>query len=149
MDISYEPVTQSDHQSILALGEVVNEEFVIPCLNSTGQKAMRCARKADIEQVTNANIYASVKAGSNSVLVGYIAWRRSNYIAQLYVCSTSQGKGIGTGLIREMQKRSGALSIELKASVNAVGFYKRLGFQPIDSEQVKNGIRYQPMVLRC
>lgn len=110
---------------------------------------MRCARKADIEQVTNTNIYASVKAVSNSVLVGYIAWRRSNYIAQLYVCSSSQGKGIGTGLIREMQKRSGASSIELKASVNAVGFYKRLGFQSIDSEQVKNGIRYLPMVLRC
>nr|WP_194717455.1 GNAT family N-acetyltransferase [Vibrio sp. S9_S30] len=133
----------------MALGEAVNEEFVIPYLNPTGRKAMRSARKADIKQVTNSNIYTSVKAVSNSVLVGYVAWRSGNYIAQLYVSSMSQGQGIGTGLIREMQKRSKASSIELKASVNAVGFYKRLGFQPTESEQVKNGIRYLPMVLRC
>jgi len=46
-----------------------------------------------------------------------------------------------------MLKRSGASSIELKASVNAVGFYQRLGFQSVDIEQVKNGIRYVPMLL--
>ncbi|HFQ5281335.1 TPA: GNAT family N-acetyltransferase [Vibrio vulnificus] len=28
------------------------------------------------------------------------------------------------------------------------GFYKRLGFQFVDTEQVKNGIRYVPMVLK-
>nr|WP_280116391.1 hypothetical protein [Vibrio cidicii] len=33
MNISYELVTQEDQQLILALGEAVNEEFVIPCLS--------------------------------------------------------------------------------------------------------------------
>nr|WP_275440793.1 GNAT family N-acetyltransferase [Vibrio sp. Of7-15] len=51
-------------------------------------------------------------------------------------------------MVTEMQKRSGASNIEVKASVNAVGFYKRLGFQPTDKEQVKGGIRYLPMVLK-
>ncbi|ELZ1717843.1 GNAT family N-acetyltransferase [Vibrio parahaemolyticus] len=148
MDISYELVTQEDQQSILALGEAVNEEFVIPYLSSDGQEAMRNTRKGDIEQATNTEIYTSIKAIKNGAIVGYIAWRQGNYIAQLYVSSKYQNQGVGRGLITEMLKRSGASSIELKASVNAVGFYKRLGFQTVGTEQVKNGIRYVPMLLK-
>ncbi|HGZ7401096.1 GNAT family N-acetyltransferase [Vibrio diabolicus] len=146
MNISYELVTPEDQQLILALGEAVNEEFVIPYLSSDGQEAMRNARKGDIEQATNTEIYTSIKAVKNGAIVGYVAWRQGNYIAQLYVSSKYQNQGVGRGLITEMLKRSGASSIELKASVNAVGFYERLGFQSLGTEQVKNGIRYVPML---
>ncbi|TOC28086.1 GNAT family N-acetyltransferase [Vibrio parahaemolyticus] len=148
MNVSYELVTQEDQQLILALGEAVNEEFVIPYLSSDGQEAMRNARKGDIEQATNTEIYTSIKAVKNGAIVGYVAWRQGNYIAQLYVCSKYQNQGVGRGLITEMLKRSGASSIELKASVNAVGFYERLGFQSVGTEQVKNGIRYVPLLLK-
>ncbi|MGL0953368.1 GNAT family N-acetyltransferase [Vibrio vulnificus] len=148
MNISYGLVTQEDQQLILALGEAVNEEFVIPYLSSDGQEAMRNARKGDIEQATNTEIYTSIKAVKNGAIVGYVAWRQGNYIAQLYVSSKYQNQGVGRGLITEMLKRSGASSIELKASVNAIGFYERLGFQSVGSEQVKNGIRYVPMLLK-
>ncbi|ELH8889890.1 GNAT family N-acetyltransferase [Vibrio cholerae] len=148
MNISYELVTPEDQQLILALGEAVNEEFVIPYLSSDGQEAMRNARKGDIEQATNTEIYTSIKAVKNGAIVGYVAWRQGNYIAQLYVSSKYQNQGVGRGLITEMLKRSGASSIELKASVNAVGFYERLGFQSVGTEQVKNGIRYVPMLLK-
>ncbi|MFC3022886.1 GNAT family N-acetyltransferase [Vibrio zhugei] len=148
MSICYELVTQEDQPSILALGESVNEEFVIPYLSLDGQEAMRNARKVDIEQATNTDIYTSIKAVKNGVIVGYVAWRQENYIAQLYVSAKNQNQGIGRGLINQMKKYSGASSIELKASVNAVGFYKRLGFRSVDTEQVKNGIRYVPMALK-
>ncbi|ENJ2867671.1 GNAT family N-acetyltransferase [Vibrio parahaemolyticus] len=148
MDISYELVTQEVQQLIVALGESVNEEFVIPYLSSDGQEAMRSARKGDIEQATNTDIYTSIKAVKNGAIVGYVAWRKGNYIAQLYVRAKNQNQGIGRGLINQMKRHSGASSIELKASVNAVGFYKRLGFQSVDTEQVKYGIRYVPMVLK-
>ncbi|MCG6280329.1 GNAT family N-acetyltransferase [Vibrio diabolicus] len=150
MVISYELVTQEDQQLILALGESVNEEFVIPYLSSDGQEAMLNARKGDIDQATNTVIYTSIKAVKNGAIVGYVAWRQGNYIAQLYVSAKNQNQnqGIGRGLINQMKRHSGASSIELKASVNAVGFYKRLGFQSVDTEQVKNGIRYVPMVLK-
>ncbi|EGQ9065003.1 GNAT family N-acetyltransferase [Vibrio parahaemolyticus] len=147
MDIVYELVSQEDQQLILALGETVNEEFVIPFLSLDGQEAMRNARKGDIEQATNTEVYTSIKAIKNDEIIGYVAWRQGNYIAQLYVSSKYQKQGVGRGLITEMLKRSGASSIELKASVNAVGFYQRLGFQSVDIEQVKNGIRYVPMLL--
>lgn len=113
MGISYQLVAPEDLQAILALGEAVNEEFVIPLLSSHGQEAMRNARNADISQVTNTEIYRSVKAVKNGVVVGYIAWRQSNYIAQLYVSSQYQNQGIGRALIAEMQKLSGASIIEL------------------------------------
>ncbi|HAS8173999.1 TPA: GNAT family N-acetyltransferase, partial [Vibrio vulnificus] len=99
-------------------------------------------------QATNTDIYTSIKAVKNGAIVGYVAWREGNYIAQLYVSAKNQNQGIGRGLINQMKRHSGVSSIELKASVNAVGFYKRLGFQFVDTEQVKNGIRYVPMVLK-
>ncbi|WP_274380289.1 GNAT family N-acetyltransferase [Vibrio navarrensis] len=104
MNISYELVTQEDQQLILALGEAVNEEFVIPYLSSDGQEAMRNARKGDIEQATNTEIYTSIKAVKNGAIVGYVAWRQGNYIAHLYVSSKYQNQGVGRGLITEMLK---------------------------------------------
>ena len=146
MNISYEKVTYEDQESVLALGEAVNEEFVIPCLSPEGQKNMRKTRQVDIKRAIDTDIYTSVKAVKDGQIVGYVSWRQGNYIAQLYVSSKYQKKGIGRELVSEMLRRSGSLSIELKASVNAVSFYKRLGFKPTDKEQVKDGIRYLPML---
>jgi len=94
MDIVYELVSQEDQQLILALGETVNEEFVIPFLSLDGQEAMRNARKGDIEQATNTEVYTSIKAIKNDEIIGYVAWRQGNYIAQLYVSSKYQNKGL-------------------------------------------------------
>jgi predicted N-acetyltransferase YhbS len=107
---------------------------------------MRKARQVDIKRAIDTDIYTSVKAVKDGQIVGYVSWRQGNYIAQLYVSSKYQKKGIGRELVSEMLRRSGSLSIELKASVNAVSFYKRLGFKPTDKEQVKDGIRYLPML---
>ena len=146
MKISYEMVNHEDQASIVELGEAVNEEFVIPCLSPEGQKNMRKARQVDIKRAIDTDIYTAVKAVKDGQIVGYVSWRQGNYIAQLYVSSKYPKKGIGRELVSEMRRRSGSSSIELKASVNAVSFYKRLGFKPIDKEQVKDGIRYLPML---
>ncbi|MEF1341810.1 GNAT family N-acetyltransferase, partial [Vibrio rotiferianus] len=80
MNISYEKVTYEDQESVLALGEAVNEEFVIPCLSPEGQKNMRKARQIDIKRAIDTDIYTSVKAVKDGQIVGYVSWRLGNYI---------------------------------------------------------------------
>jgi len=110
-------------------------------------KTMRKRRRLDIEEAINAAIYKSIKAVHKNEIIGYIAWRNGNYIAQLYVNSEYQGMGIGKELIGQMLSASDTTAVELKSSTNAVGFYKKLGFVASGDEQSKDGVCYVPMVL--
>ncbi|WP_170111233.1 GNAT family N-acetyltransferase [Photobacterium sanctipauli] len=76
-----------------------------------------------------------------------ITWRDANYLGQLYVKTQYHGQGIAKQLVDEMKQLSHAEVIQVKASIYAVGFYSRVGFQPTDQEQSINGIRYIPMEL--
>ncbi|MBL4829011.1 MAG: GNAT family N-acetyltransferase [Aliivibrio sp.] len=145
MEFTFSKVTEKDKNDILRLGESVNESCVVPFLNEEGKKAMRQARSPDILEATNVEIYEAIKAVVDGELIGYIAWRQGNYIAQLYVSTEYQGCGVGSRLVNEMKARSGAVLIQLKASINAIGFYKKLGFVATSKEQNKNGIRFVPM----
>ncbi|WP_432464400.1 GNAT family N-acetyltransferase [Agarivorans sp. QJM3NY_33] len=148
MKIVLAEVRPEDQAAILQLGESVNEANVVPYLNPQGQQEMRIARVKDITQASDPKIYCSLKALVDQRLVGYIAWRHGNYIAQLYVRSEYQGYGIGRRLVEGMLARCSAESIQLKASVNALGFYEKLGFKPLSTEQSRNGIRFVPMELK-
>jgi len=147
MDINIEIVLLKDMPEIVALGELVNEKHVIPDLSAEGRKTMRSRRRHDIEETINSSIYQSLKAVLHNEIVGYIAWRNSNYIAQLYVKSEYQGRGIGKQLVGKMLIVSQAEKIELKSSKGAVGFYKKLGFNEVTGEQNKDGVSYVPLLL--
>ncbi len=149
MDFTLGRITPQDQTEILNLAELVNEKYVIPKLNEQGKKAMRKARKPDILQVTNPDIYTAIKAMVGNEIIGYIAWRQKHYIAQLYVKSKYQGHGVGKRLVEEVQKNSDADYIKLKASVNAIEFYTKIGFVATSKELNINGIRYVPMQLKC
>ena len=147
MEFILEKVTHKDLDSILKLGEAVNEEHVVPLLNAEGQQAIRSALKSDIEQVTDTEVYSAVKAVIGNEIIGYIAWRQGNYIGQLYVKTECHGFGVAKRLVEEMKKRSGARLIRVKASIYALGFYRNVGFKPVSEELSINGIRYVPMEL--
>jgi len=148
MEFTFEKVTHRDLDSILTLGESVNEEHVVPLLNEEGQQAIRIALKADIDKVKNTDIYSAVKATIDNEIIGYIAWREENYIGQLYVKTEYHGFGVAKRLVEEMILMSGATLIRVKASVYALGFYGKVGFKAMSEELSINGIRYVPMELR-
>ncbi|SHH23858.1 GNAT family N-acetyltransferase [Ferrimonas marina] len=148
MTVEINPVSGADLDAILELGERTNEAQVIPHLNAEGQDTMRAARRSDITSIADTQTYRALKATLGSKLVGYIAWREGNYVAQLYVCPQHQRLGIGRRLIEAVKAQTSSQSLELKASVNAIGFYRRCGFIKTDGEQVVKGIRYVPMVLK-
>ena len=148
MEFTFEKVTHRDLDSILKLGESVNEEHVVPLLNEEGQQAIRIALKADIYKVKNTDIYSAVKATIDNEIIGYIAWREENYIGQLYVKTEYHGFGVAKRLVEEMTLVSGATLIRVKASIYALGFYGKVGFKATSEELSINGIRYVPMELR-
>lgn len=138
-------VAENDLSAIVSLAHRVVEAHVLPGLSPAGQSAIRQSLDENISCLTDKSIYQSLKAVADNRLIGYIAWRNGNHIAQLYVDSDDQGKGLGSFLVNEMLKRTAEPLIKVRSSINAVGFYHRLGFKLTDNESELNGIRFVPM----
>jgi GNAT superfamily N-acetyltransferase len=89
----------------------------------------------------------------NKIIIGVIEVRSNNHIALLFVAREHQHGGVAKKLIelaisKCKQLKSGVSVIEVNSSPYAVQFYEKLGFKKIDTEQLVNGIRYTPMVLK-
>ncbi|WP_394209463.1 GNAT family N-acetyltransferase [Enterovibrio calviensis] len=147
MEFRFEKANPEDLDVILKLGESSNEEHVVPLLSADGKKAFRIAFTADINNVKDAHIYSVIKATVDDEIIGYVAWRDESYIGHLYVKTEYHGFGVARRLVEEMKAASGAALVRVKASIYALGFYKKVGFAPISDELSINGIRYVPMVL--
>ena len=70
-------------------------------------------------------------------------------VRQMCVDESCQRKGIGSALIRNTEERlreKGFQSVELHARDTAVGFYQRLGYEPIGDVFVEVTIPHQRMI---
>lgn len=147
MEFIFASATDKDLHAIIALGESVNEEHVVPLLNNEGKDAIRIAFKADIDKIKDPQVYSLVKVSAGNEIVGYIGWCDNNYLGHLYVKTAYHGFGIAKRLINEMKTQSGAKLIYVKASIYALGFYQKVGFKATSEELSINSIRYVPMEL--
>lgn len=147
MDVIIREVNPEDWEQVVHICVQTNEADVIPTLSLEGREAMRSARISDIRKVLANPRCKVLKAIVNYKIVGYIACGGGYYIAQLYVLPEFQRHGVGSKLINEVKAGSGVSSLQLKASLNAVGFYTKLGFEPTAEQQSINGIAFVPMAL--
>lgn len=84
-------------------------------------------------------------------IAGIISLRDRNHISLLFVDSRYHRQGIGAGLMQflveymctEMHQKC----VTVNAAPYAVGFYHKMGFEDTAPEQLKDGIRYTPMIL--
>lgn len=90
----------------------------------------------------------------DGALAGFIALRDGRHLFHLFVAPAWQRQGLATRLWRHASAQALAVPglplpavFTLNASVPAVGFYQRLGFQVEGSALVANGIAFQPMRL--
>lgn len=79
------------------------------------------------------------------VLLGVIAMREE-HISLLFVKKEFHRRGIAKALFLFMLKQINVNQITVNSSPYAKEIYEKLGFTAVDSEQLKNGIRYIPMV---
>ncbi len=83
-------------------------------------------------------------------LVGAAMLRQKTHISLLFVDTTYQKKGIGRAFIRyftALTKQRGGGSLTVNATPFAQQFYYRMGFQDAGPMEVKEGVRYYPMIL--
>ncbi|MGO9145689.1 MAG: GNAT family N-acetyltransferase [Desulfomonilia bacterium] len=85
-------------------------------------------------------------------VIGTIHIRSCNHVSLLFVDEEEQEKGIAGELLRRAikickDKSPDILAFTVNSSPNSVKIYQRIGFQDTGPEQVKNGIRFTPMVL--
>jgi len=81
----------------------------------------------------------------NDKIVGMIAGK-SNHISLMFVDAQHHRKGIGRQLFTTYLTHFDPAQVTVNSSIYAIEAYRRLGFVETDVEQIKNGLRYVPML---
>lgn len=81
-------------------------------------------------------------------IVAYIAIKNNSYIYHLFVAEAHQRKGVARKLWQHVLSQLEAENISLRSSINAIAFYKKLGFVETGSLAEKEGVLFQPMELK-
>lgn len=146
MDVTITPVVLQDKTALQAIADATHKAQVYPLLSEEGIATLEADREARWRWPLNQDGYGSLKAMVFGEPVGYIRWRDEHFVFALYVALDYQGQGVGRQLLDAMLAQCPATEIRLRSSVNAVGFYRRYGFQAEGDEAVMRGIRFVPMV---
>lgn len=143
------PASAADRRAIQQLVTRVSEQDVLPHLSAHGQATYREQVIPGLAQTLCSDRFINLKAIAHSAdgseLVGYAALRDGNYLMHLFIDSRRQGSGLGRQLLERLLQSATTAGIHLRASVNAVGFYRRMGFVETGPEAEFNGIRFVGM----
>lgn len=87
----------------------------------------------------------------DSVFCGVVAVRNNSHLQHLYVVPSFQGRGVGKYLWETARDQAVAAGnsgeFTVNASLNALPFYKRMGFVATGEVSLTGGLRFQPMKL--
>lgn len=82
-------------------------------------------------------------------IIGVIATREEgNHIALFFVKESYHRQGVGRNLFNRIVEDNKTGIITVNSSPFAVPVYHRLGFEDTNIEQVENGIKYTPMMIK-
>ena len=128
-------------------------EFVAPEYSDEGVKEFVKYVDADCmkDRLKKGN-FVLVAVDCNSI-IGAIEMRSYNHISLLFVKKEYFNRGIAKALLTKViakcrQVNTELKSIDVNSSPYAEKIYERLCFVKKDTEQIKNGIRFIPMVLQ-
>ncbi|MBE9051305.1 GNAT family N-acetyltransferase [Nostocales cyanobacterium LEGE 11386] len=132
----------------LNLARQVSKEFVYHTFSEEGKKVFSQNLAKDVEAAFSNPEVDVYGVQLNATLIGYVAVGKKSHISQLYVAKSKQNQGFGRMLINfieQQAKESGVSRLTVKASLNAVSFYKKCGFEDTSEVQEVSGIKFQPM----
>ena len=125
----------------LALVERVFMAFEAPEYSEVGIKTFLTFIR-DANAVSALIFYGAFEEG---LVRGVLATRGSSHIALFLVDAAHQNRGIGRALFSAAWNACRADGMTVNSSPYAVEIYRRLGFEPVSGEQLRDGIRYTPM----
>ncbi len=138
-------ITLPDRKQAMKLVMDVFQEFEAPEYAPEGIKTFR--EYIENEEVINAlDMYG---AWADNKMVGVIASKNEgSHISLFFVDGKYHQRGIGRKLFRVLAENSSSSVITVNSSPYAVEIYRHLGFSETSEEQLRDGIRYTPMVYR-
>ncbi|MBP0974121.1 MAG: GNAT family N-acetyltransferase [Oscillospiraceae bacterium] len=131
-------------QTALDLTWEVFLQFEAPDYSEEGVQAFR-AYLDDSEKTGAMHFYG---AFDGEMLVGTICIREPQHIGGFFVKGDCHRQGIGRALFDAMRADYEKQEFTVNSSPYAVEIYRRLGFEPTDTEQLVDGIRFTPMIYR-
>lgn len=146
----YRAAHADEWQDAMGLAWRVFLKFVAPGYCEQGVSSFR-------DFVTDNTLYRMFMTGSYRLygafdagrLIGMITLRGEQHISLLFVDEKYQRQGVGAALIDIAGQfacgKPGEGRLTVNAAPEAVGFYHRVGFLDMDTEQLADGIRYVPM----
>ena len=117
-------------------------QFEAPEYPEEGIRTFR-ANLDDHEKLGKLRFYG---AFDDDTLIGTICVREPQHIGGFFVRADYHRRGIGRALFETMAADYAEQTFTVNSSPYAVDIYRHLGFTATDSEQLKDGIRYTPMV---
>ena len=149
---TYRLMDESDASSVNDLVIKVFMKSIAPLYPPEGvREFLRYTHPDAIIERTRAG-HLTLLAELEGKVIGTIHIRSCNHVSLLFVDEEEQKKGIAGELLRRAvklckDKSPDLFEVTVNSSPNSVKIYQRLGFQDTGPEQVKNGIRFTPMVL--
>lgn len=135
-------MTEQEAPAALTMAWQVFEQFVAPGYPVEGVETFR----RFLEEEGRFRRLHMIGAVETSRVVGLLAMR-DNHISLFFVEKDRQRQGIGRSLLSYEQAHGSDRSLSVNAAPDASEAYRRLGFRETDTEQLRDGIRYVPMVL--
>ena len=127
--------------SALELSREVFMEFEAPVFSQIGIDEFTGFLNNQVE-IDKLRFYGAL---DQDVLLGILAMRKE-HISLLFVKREFHRRGIAKSLFLFMLNQANDKRITVNSSPYAKEVYEKLGFTAVDCEQLKNGIRYIPMV---
>lgn len=146
-------ISRSNLREALSLVWEVFEKYEAPEYGEMGTRTFR-------HFIEYSNMVEKINQGEmtfwgcylNNYMVGVIALRNGQHISLLFVREQYHHLGVARRLVRLAVDYVKAgepkiRAVTVNSSPYAVGFYKKVGFQPLGLEQKADGIRFTPMKL--
>ena len=150
---TYRPLDTNDIPEVSELIARVFDKFVAPECSSEGIREFhRYIQPGALRKRFRSNHFGVI-AIEQDTIVGAIEMRGHHHISLLFVAPEFQHRGIARELLHQAllicsDSEPSLLEISVNSSSYAVPIYERLGFCKAGDRQVKNGICFNPMVLK-
>lgn len=147
-DIRIRSMFAGEEEQVCEMVLDIFDKDVAPCFSGDGIAEFRKYANPEALAERAEDGHVILVAEMDYEPVGMIEIRQEEHICFFFVGKQHQGKGIGTGLLKEaIILSNGPKFMTVNASPNSVRIYEQLGFEATDEEQETNGIRYTPMRL--
>ncbi len=152
-EIIYREIHRGEEDKVCQMVEDCFNEFISPGYSQEGRNEFLKYLNPQSMQSRLAHNHFILVAVEGGVIAGVVEVRNCNHISLLFVKKEYHGRGIAKDLLKLalskcQQIKSEINIIEVNSSPFAVHIYEKLGFTKVSTEQVVNGMRFTPMILK-